>query len=91
MTISSMIVDTKCDAVDHRTAQTNEVLDVFSALLGKSHPDLATGIERFGYSGFKRKFLFFNLDNPSMPNTGLQIVFRCAAKKKPDVVRVRNV
>jgi hypothetical protein len=36
----------------------------------KSHPELGTGIERFGYSGFKRKFLFFNLDDPSMPNTG---------------------
>jgi hypothetical protein len=34
------------------------------------HPELGTGIERFGYSGFKRKFLFFNLDSPSMPNPG---------------------
>jgi hypothetical protein len=47
----------------------------------KSHPELGTGIERFGYSGFKRKFLFFKFDSPSMPNTGLQRVFRCAAKK----------
>jgi hypothetical protein len=35
------------------------------------HPELGTGIERFGYSGFKRKFLFFKFDSPSMPNTGL--------------------
>jgi hypothetical protein len=47
----------------------------------KSHPELGTGIERFGYNGFKRKFLFFDFDNPSMPNTGPQRVFRCAAKK----------
>jgi hypothetical protein len=32
------------------------------------HPELGTGIERFGYSGFKRKFLL-GFDNPSMPNT----------------------
>jgi hypothetical protein len=49
----------------------------------KSHPELGTGIEQFGYSGFKRKFLFFNLDIPSMPNTASQRVFRCAAKKQP--------
>jgi hypothetical protein len=67
----------------------NEVLDVHqvarrleAALPKKIHPETGTGIERFGYSGFKRKFLFFNLDSPSMPNTGLQIVFRCAAKKQ---------
>jgi hypothetical protein len=53
-----------------------------AALPKKIHPELGTGIERFGYSGFKRKFLFFNLDSPSMPNTGLQRVFRCAAKKQ---------
>jgi hypothetical protein len=33
------------------------------------HPEVGTGIERIGYSGFKRKFLFCNLDSPSMPNT----------------------
>jgi hypothetical protein len=33
------------------------------------HPELGTSIERFGYSGFKRKFRFFEFDSPSMPNT----------------------
>jgi hypothetical protein len=47
----------------------------------KSHPELGTGIERFGYSGFKRKFLFLDFDSPSIPNTATQRVFRCAAKK----------
>jgi hypothetical protein len=68
MTISSMIVDTKCDAVVSQN-RTTKSLDVFSNREGKPgsleiHPELGTGNERFGYSGFKRKFLFSISNQP---------------------------
>jgi hypothetical protein len=44
------------------------------------HPETDTGLKRFGYTGFKRKFLFLCFDIPSMPNTGGFAVFRYAAK-----------
>jgi hypothetical protein len=78
MTISSMIVDIKMRCRRSQNRTTNEVLDAHQvaqrfgrpALPKKIHPEVGTGIERFGYNGFKRKFLFLSLDIPSMPNTG---------------------
>jgi hypothetical protein len=56
------LFDTKSDAVDHGTAR-RKIRMMFNlrgkpALPWKSHPELATGVEGFGYSGFKRKFFF---------------------------------
>src|SRR3954465_10239906 len=73
MTISSKIVKTK-NAMPSFTEPHDEKSGCISNREGKPgcleiHPELGTSIERFGYSGFKRKFLFLSFDSPSMPNT----------------------
>jgi hypothetical protein len=74
MTISSKIVDTKmrCRRSQNRTTKSPDAVSNREGSPGslEVHPEVGTGIERIGYSDFKRKFLFFNLDSPSMPNTG---------------------
>jgi hypothetical protein len=91
MTISSRIVDTKNAMPSfHRTARRKVWMHFQIARepgFFEIHPELGTGIERFGYSGFKRKFLFLNLDIPSMRNTGPQRVFPCARQRKPSFER----
>jgi hypothetical protein len=74
MTISSKFVDTemRCRRSQNRTAKSP---DAFSNREGSPgslevHPELGTGIERIWLQRFQKKVSFFNLDSPSMPNTG---------------------
>jgi hypothetical protein len=60
------LFNTKCDAVVHRTAQRAEVLDALKSrgvrgrfALFEIHPEIGTGIDQFGYSGFKESFFFW--------------------------------
>jgi hypothetical protein len=54
------------------------------------HPEGDTGLKRFGYSRFKRKFLFLRIGISSVSGNGRLQAFPCAPRIDRNLLKRKN-